>query len=138
MVLPVLTETLVMMTSYIAEILKVKCFILKFYSRSYPILLDENIDFMMNDENLLLIRLKTLGIKIDYKTQYRPIFGIHISVNRKKVEGYKSKFNWGASGKRVLWKKFKATERYKFIYPLLDKYLIKKLQLLEAYYQNHE
>ena len=104
----------------------------------YPILLPENFDFMIFNEKLIQIRLKALGVKIDYITQYRPIFGIHMSVHRPRVIGNGRNTTWEADGKRILWKKFVDSDIYKFIYPFLDKFIIKKINLLEEYYKDHE
>lgn len=104
----------------------------------YPIIEPKNINLMMNNEELLLMRLKELGVKIDYSTTFRPIFGIHMSVNRPTVESQKRNLTWEAIGKKVLWNKFKQSEIYKNIFPLLDKYIINKIYVLEKYYKYHE
>ena len=104
----------------------------------YPILIEEQTNLMMNDEALLMLRLKKLGIQIDYNTTYRPIFGIHMSVNRRFVENNKTHITWEAAGKRALWNKFKETSTFQHIYPLLDMYVIRKINLLEEYYKSHE
>ena len=104
----------------------------------YPILLNKNIDLMINDEELLLIRLKELQIEIDYNTTYRPIFGIHMSVGRNSVVDKKSNLTWVAEGKKVLWIKFKKTEIFRYIYSLLDKFVIDKINKLEEFYEKNE
>ena len=104
----------------------------------YPIVISKKINLMKNDEELLYIRVKELGINIDHLTKFRPIFGIHISVNRPTVENKKKKIHWEAYGKKKLWEKFKESDVYKSIYPLLDAYIKKKIELLEKFYKNHE
>ena len=102
----------------------------------YPILLPKKINLMINDEHLLSIRLKQLGVIIDYKTKYRPIFGIHMSVNKPSIK--KGYYHWDALGKKKLWEKFKNTVVFKRIYPLFDRYIKNKIDLLEDYYKNHK
>ena len=104
----------------------------------YPILLNKNIDLMMNDEELLLIRLKELQIEIDYNTTYRPIFGIHLSASRISVVDIKRNITWEAKGKKMLWINFKNTEIFRHIYSLLDIYIINKINKLEKYYEKNE
>ena len=104
----------------------------------YPILLPKKTDLMMYNENLILIRLKHLGVNIDYQTRFRPIFGIHMSVNRDSVIDKKRNVTWEVDGKKLLWKKFTDSNIYKFIYPLLDEFVKQKIFLLEKYYKNHE
>ena len=104
----------------------------------YPILLPKNCNLMMHNENLIFIRLKTLGINIDYQTKFRPIFGVHMSVNRGSVIDKKRNITWEVEGKKSLWKKFTDSNVYKFIYPLLDKYVKQKIVLLEKHYKEHE
>ena len=104
----------------------------------YPILLPENFNLDIFNEKLIQIRLKILGVEIDYKTKYRPIFCIHMSVHRPKVIGNGRNTTWEADGKKLFWKKFTDSSIYKFIYPFLDKYITKKIGLLEEYYRNHE
>ena len=81
----------------------------------YPILLPKKIDFMMRDEELLLIRLKELGVEIDYNTKYRPVFGIHMSMSRPEVINRKTNLTWEAKGKRKLWTKFKSILKFQII-----------------------
>lgn len=104
----------------------------------YPIILNKKIDLNINDEALLYFRLINLGVPIDYNTKYRPIFGVHLSVSRKHVVNNYNNLDWEMNGKRKLWKNFTATKQYKFIYPLLDIYIVNKIKLLEEYYINHE
>lgn len=81
----------------------------------YPIIISKKFNFMKNDEELLYIRLKELGIEIDHSTTFRPILGIHMSVNRPTVENKKTKIHWEAKGKKKLWEKFKESDVYKSI-----------------------
>lgn len=104
----------------------------------YPIILPKKFDFMMHNEKLILQRLKLLGVNIDYQTNYRPIFGIHMSVNRPSVTNKVGIPTWEAKGKKILWKKFTGSDVYKYIYPLLDKFIINKIILLEEYYKENE
>ena len=104
----------------------------------YPILLSKDVNLMMYNEELLFTRLKELHVEIDFKTTYRPIFGVHMSVNRKFVEDKENNITWEAAGKKYLWKKFTNTEIYKYIYPLLDEFIKAKIDLLEEYYKIHE
>ena len=53
----------------------------------YPVKLPKGFDYMMNDEMILYRRVKELGVKIDNKTRYRPLFGIHMSLSTDCVSG---------------------------------------------------
>lgn len=104
----------------------------------YPILLPKNYDLMLCDENLLLVRLKKLGVNIDYQSKFRPIFGVHMSVNRDLVIDKETNLTWNVEGKKLLWEKFADSNIYKHIYPLLDKFVKNKIVLLEKYYKENE
>ena len=96
------------------------------YNSYYPIPKQNN--YSMNDEELLYKIVKSKGIKIDYNTIYRPLFGFHISPHSPDGSKY--------GGKEYIlnWIDYCKSSDYKHIYPLLDKFVLDKIYLLNKIY----
>ena len=101
------------------------------YDAYYPIPQQDN--YFINDEILLYNIVKSKGIKIDYTTQYRPTFGIHASPSRPHV-GSIGFIGWGAENYKFNWINYCKSKDFKYIYPLLDKFILKKINMLNNYY----
>ena len=97
------------------------------YDAYYPIPKQKIYD--INDEILLYNIVKSKGIKIDYKTKYRPLFGIHASPQRPNVSSL-GKIGWGADKYKLNWINYCKSKDFKFIYPLLDHFIQKKILML--------
>ena len=102
-----------------------------YYDSYYPIP-KQNI-YNINDEVLLFNIMKSKGIKIDYKTQYRPNFGIHASPNRKHV-GSTGFIGWNAEIFKFKWIEYIKSKDFNYIYPLLDKFIRKKILMINKFY----
>lgn len=101
------------------------------YDAYYPIPKQKN--YLINDEILLYNIVQSKGIKIDNTTKYRPVFGIHASPNRPTV--YTSKIvGWGSEKYKYDWINYCKSSDFKYIYPLLDKYIVNKIKMLNNYY----
>ena len=101
------------------------------YDQYYPIPILKN--YNINDEILLYNIMQSKKLNIDYKTEYRPQFGIHVSPSRKRVSsiGY---IGWGAENYKFNWINYCKSNEYKYIYPLLDKIILKMISKLNGYY----
>lgn len=101
------------------------------YDAYYPVPKQEKYDIC--DEVLLFNIVKSKGIKIDMHTQYRPNPGIHASPSRPHVNsiGY---VGWLAELYKVSWINYCRSDDFKYIYPLLDNYIIKQISKLNDYY----
>jgi len=102
------------------------------YNSYYPIPVLNNTDIL--DENLLYNIMKAKGIKIDNDTQYRPVFGIHLSPGRINVGSYGKTVGWGADNYKFQWLNYMKSEDFKFIYPLLDSTIINKIKKLNKFF----
>ena len=101
------------------------------YDAYYPIPKQKN--YLINDEMLLYNIVQSKGIKIDKTSNYRPVFGIHASPNRPTV--YTSKIvGWGSEKYKYDWINYCKSSDFKYIYPLLDKYIVNKIKMLNNYY----
>ena len=101
------------------------------YDAYYPIPKQQYYD--INDEILLYNIVKSKGIKIDYKTQYRPQFGIHASPSRSSVSSL-GNLGWGAENYKFHWVNYTNSYEFKYIYPLLNKFILKKISKLNSFY----
>lgn len=101
------------------------------YDAYYPIPMQKK--YNINDEVLLFNILKSKGIKIDYKTNYRPQFGIHVSPSRSHVSSI-GHIGWGAENYKFNWINYCKSKEFRYIYPLLDKFILKKISKLNNYY----
>ena len=101
------------------------------YDAYYPIPKQENYD--INDEILLFNIVKSKGIKIDYKTEYRPQFGIHASPLREYVSSL-GHIGWGAENYKFHWMNYSNSDEFKYIYPLLNKFILTKISKLNDFY----
>ena len=101
------------------------------YEAYYPIPKQEKYD--INDEVLLYNIVKSKGIKMDMLTSYRPNPGIHASPSRSHVSniGY---MGWLAENYKIDWITYCRSEDFKFIYPLLDKFILHQISKLNDYY----
>lgn len=87
---------------------------------------------ILNDE-ILLYKLVTpvLGVPKYNDNKFRPIHGIHMSLNRPEPLGIDGIPGWGVSKERLKqYSEFKETDFYKLIYPFFEqsfKDMIKKL-----------
>ena len=91
------------------------------YKKHYPI--PQLKDYDINDEELLYNLLKVKGIQIDYNTTYRPVFGIHVSPH--SPDGKK----FGGEDYISSWINYCESEDFKFIYPLLDNFIKKMIDV---------
>lgn len=109
------------------------------YDSYYPI---GNLDFLpninINDEALLYNIMEHKKIKLNNDTQYRPSFGIHLSPNRKNVFNYGLIPGWGADNYKFQWLEYIKSKDFKFIYPLLDQTITKKITKLNEFYAINE
>lgn len=101
------------------------------YNAYYPI--PKQKIYYINDEVLLYNIMKSKNIKIDNKTEYRPQFGIHASPSRRHV-GSVGFVGWGAENYKFNWINYYKSNEFKYIYPLLDNYLLKVITKLNEYY----
>ena len=114
---------------------RIKCFSgLHFiiYDKYYPIPKLEN--YSIFQEHLLYNIMKKNKIIIDHDTEFRPIFGIHASPNRPQVASGKV-VGWGAEKYKQQWIDYCKSEDFKNIYPLLDVYVKKKINMLNKFYE---
>jgi hypothetical protein len=100
------------------------------YDAYYPIPKQK---YYPSDEILLYNIVKSKGIKIDKNTNYRPVFGVHASPNRPTVKGT-SIVGWGAKKYKFDWINYCKSNDFKYIYPLLDLFVINKIKMLNNYY----
>ena len=105
------------------------------YNAYYPI--PKHINYLINDEFLLYNIVKSKGLKIDKNTKYRPVFGIHASPNRPHVYSNKT-IGWGAKNYKNDWINYCKSKDFKYIYPLLDKFILLKIKMLNNYYGINE
>ena len=105
------------------------------YDSYYPI---DSLDYLnntnINDEILLYNIMKNKKIKLDNVTQYRPVFGIHLSPNRKYVSSYGPIVGWGADNYKFQWIEYIKSRDFKYIYPLLDQTIKDKIKKLNEFY----
>jgi hypothetical protein len=101
------------------------------YDAYYPI--PKQKIYNINDEILLHNIVKSKGNLIDYKTQYRPYFGIHASPHRANV-GLVGTVGWFAEQFKFKWIKYCKSNDFKFIYPLLNIFTKKKIKMLNEFY----
>ena len=102
------------------------------YNSYYPTPVLNNTN--MIDENLLYNMMESKGIRIDNDTQYRPVFGIHLSPSRPKVGSYAKTAGWGADNYKFQWLDYMKSEDFKFIYPLLNETIIDKINKLNNFF----
>lgn len=101
------------------------------YNKYYPIPKLDN--YNIYQEHLLYHIMLKKNISIDYKTQYRPVFGVHASPNRPEVKSGKI-VGWGSEKYKGKWINYCKSDDFKNIYPLLDEYVKKKIKMLNTYY----
>ena len=82
--------------------------------------------------------MKLKNIKIDEVTQYRPVFGIHMSPNRPYISSNEPIIGWLADNYKFQWIEYIKSNDFKFIYPLLDKSIIDKIRKLNQFYSIDE
>ena len=86
------------------------------YDSYYPI---GNLDFLpntnINDEILLYNIMKNKNIQLNNATQYRPVFGIHLSPNRKYVSSNGPIVGWGADNYKFQWIEYLKSNDFKYI-----------------------
>ena len=97
------------------------------YNMHYPIPPQKNYD--INDEELLFNIVKSKGIIIDYNTTFRPLFGIHLSPHTPDGSKY------GGKSYILNWVHFCNSTDYKFIYPLLDRFIKIKIGVANKIFQ---
>ena len=100
----------------------------------YPIPDLSKINLFDNDEKILKQIVEMKGEMICNTTKFRPVHGIHFSKNRPTVAGDGRIPGWGAQYYRERWSKFVETDEYKFVFPLLDKFVRQQIAKLEDYY----
>lgn len=101
------------------------------YDSYYPVPFQNTYD--VRGEFLLYNIVKSKGIKIDHNNKFRPVFGIHASPNRRNVFSPKGA-DWGASNYKFNWINYCKSSDFKFIYPLLNSFIKKKILMLNNYY----
>ena len=87
------------------------------YEAYYPI--PKQKKYNICDENLLFNIVKSKLIKIDYKTEYRPNFGIHASPNRPNV-GFGKIVGWFAELHKFSWLNYINSKDFKYIQRITD------------------
>jgi len=104
------------------------------YDFYYPVDLD-GINVTINDEVVLhdIVSKKT---ELDKTTKYRPLHGIHMSLNRPTVKGNDKIPGWGAEPYKEKWIEFKNTDIYKQICPYFEGDIIEQIKKLDAFYEN--
>ena len=105
------------------------------YEAYYPIPKLKN--YSIYDENLLFNIVKSKLKKIDYNNKYRPNFGIHASPNRPNVNS-DINVGWLAELHKFSWINYIKSKDFKFIYPLLDKFIKEKIFMINKYYGINE
>lgn len=99
----------------------------------YPLDLT-GINLKINDEQILK-KIVAKKNKIDEKTQFRPVNGIHMSPNRRPTD----KVGWELTDdKKPLWKKYFTSSEFKAIYPLLSSRLKANIKLINSFYKIKE
>lgn len=87
-----------------------------------------------NDEELLYDIVKKNN-NIDLSRTYRPVHGIHMSLNRPTVAGTADLPGWGAQNFITQWKHISSTDCYKEMQQLFNKKLSELILLLNTYYE---
>lgn len=104
------------------------------FDLQYPLPNIWDLPSSMNDEQLLKIILERKGVEINYEYSYRPVHGIHMSKNRKKVDGDGKIPGWGADAYKDSWISFTDTNEYKFISQRFVGDMNDMIKKLEIYY----
>lgn len=101
------------------------------YKNYYPIPKLDN--YNIYQEHLLYNIMKKKNIIIDHETKFRPVFGVHASPHRPEVKTGRI-IGWGAEQYKEKWIHYCKSEDFRYIYPLLDNYVKKKIKMLNNYY----
>ena len=97
------------------------------YNKYYPVPILK--DYNIIDEILLFNIVKLKGIKIDFNTTFRPLYGIHISPNSP----YGREF--GGSAYKNYWIEYFQSEDFKYIYPKLCDYIKGRIKLVNQIFK---
>lgn len=102
----------------------------------YPLTVPSNINLLKNDEEILhdLVRTKNT---IDLETTFRPVHGIHMSLNRPDVFGGQI-VGWitRRDEYKKEWEDFSKTIMYKMIFPHFCEEIKELIKKLEKNYKN--
>ncbi|MFM2010397.1 MAG: hypothetical protein RLZZ479_788 [Bacteroidota bacterium] len=82
-----------------------------------------------HDEVFLYELVKKRFSYFDYENEYRPVHGIHISLNREPI----GKINWGITEWADEWVIFRNTSEFKEFEKYLGQFLIEKINTIDKY-----
>lgn len=102
------------------------------YDEYFPV--DEKFKVSGCDEEVLLKIMKAKNHKIDYDTDFRPVHGIHMSLNRPDVADGKV-VGWGAEPYENQWNEFYNSDLYKNISFSFDEIIINQINKLLCFFQ---
>ena len=68
----------------------------------------------------------------NYDEKYRPVHGIHISLNRQPT----GSLGWGMDNWKNQWNEFRNSKEFKDLEPTLTKMIKEKIQIIEDFYNN--
>lgn len=102
-------------------------------SSYYPLPDISNINIADNDE-IVLYNIVSKRETIDLNRVFRPVHGIHMSLNRESVSGTKSIPGWGAANWQGEWEDINKHPIYNEIYKLFSPSIIVLIQKLEDFY----
>lgn len=106
-------------------------------SSYYPLPNISDINIGINDE-MVLYNIVKKREQIDLSRKFRPVHGIHMSLNRPTVGGSRTIPGWGADVWKDKWKELSKCNIYISIYKYFSKNLINLIDKLEAYYANRQ
>lgn len=86
---------------------------------------------VIGDENFLYELVKKRYPNFNYEETYRPVHGIHVSLNRTPV----GKLGWGMSGWKNQWVKFRNSDIFLEIEPTLTEMIKDKIKIIDDFYQ---
>lgn len=105
------------------------------YSAYYPVIDKmQDIDITDNDE-IVLYNIVKKDNYIDLSRDYRPVHGIHMSLNRDKVGGTTYIPGWGADRWKEVWYDICSTDEYKYVYSLFSDRMKAHVAKLNDYYE---
>lgn len=105
------------------------------YSAYYPVMSKlDGVDITDNDE-IVLYNIVKQNSYVDLDRDYRPVHGIHMSLNRDKVGGTSYIPGWGADKWKDVWNSIISTNEYKYIYSLFSDRMKGHVGKLNDYYE---
>lgn len=107
------------------------------YSAYYPLDINyiKTVSIPNKMDEVLLYDIVKKNTNIDLSRTYRPVHGIHMSLNRPTVAGTTDLPGWGAENFNIQWEYISQSDCYKEIQPLFSKKLNELILLLNTYYE---